>query len=85
MERGRIEGGAGRNRQRTLLVLDLLLDILDGVGRLNLEGDGLAGEGLHEDLHCWLLVCSAWLLGLWFYAFGQVPFLCGWASVGSQN
>ena len=35
----------------TLLVLNLLLDILDGVGRLDLEGDGLTGEGLHEDLH----------------------------------
>jgi len=33
------------------LVLDLGLDILDGVGGLNLKGDGLAGEGLHEDLH----------------------------------
>ena len=38
----------GRN---TLLVLDLGLDVVDGVGGLNLEGDGLAGEGLHEDLH----------------------------------
>jgi hypothetical protein len=34
-----------------LLVLDLLLDILDGVGRLNLEGDSLTREGLDEDLH----------------------------------
>jgi hypothetical protein len=34
-----------------LLVLDLGLDVVDGVGRLNLEGDSLAGEGLHEDLH----------------------------------
>ena len=31
--------------------LDLRLDVLDGVRRLHLEGDGLAGEGLHEDLH----------------------------------
>merc|ERR1712212_516838 len=35
----------------SLLVLDLGLDVLDAVGRLNLEGDGLAGEGLDEDLH----------------------------------
>merc|ERR1719209_901862 len=34
-----------------LLVLDLCLHILDGVRRLHLEGDGLAREGLHEDLH----------------------------------
>jgi len=34
-----------------LLVLDLGLDILDGVRRLNVEGDGLAGQSLDEDLH----------------------------------
>jgi len=33
------------------LVLDLGLDILDGVGWLNFEGDSLTGEGLDEDLH----------------------------------
>ena len=31
--------------------LDLRLDVLDGVRRLHLEGDGLAGQGLDEDLH----------------------------------
>jgi hypothetical protein len=48
----------------TLLVLNLALDIVDGVGRLDLEGDGLAGEGLDEDLHgcgCCVLV---WLCGI---------------------
>jgi hypothetical protein len=34
-----------------LLVLDLGLDIFDGVGRLNIEGDGLASQSLDEDLH----------------------------------
>ena len=34
-----------------LLVLDLGLHILDGVGGLHLEGDGLTRQGLHEDLH----------------------------------
>ena len=34
-----------------LLVLDLGLDIVDGVGGLDLKGDGLAREGLDEDLH----------------------------------
>ena len=34
-----------------LLILDLGLNILDGVAGLNLKGDGLAGEGLDEDLH----------------------------------
>jgi hypothetical protein len=31
--------------------LNLALDIVDGVGRLNLKGDGLTREGLDEDLH----------------------------------
>ena len=31
--------------------LDLGLDIVDGVRRLHLKGDGLAREGLHENLH----------------------------------
>jgi len=35
----------------TFLVLDLSLDVLDGVGWLDLEGDGLTGESLDEDLH----------------------------------
>src|SRR5260370_41100819 len=38
-------------RGDTLLVLDLGLDIIDGIGRLDLEGDGLAREGLDKDLH----------------------------------
>ncbi|KFV80201.1 hypothetical protein N308_07059, partial [Struthio camelus australis] len=33
------------------LVLDLGLDILNGVTGLNLQGDGLASQGLHKDLH----------------------------------
>lgn len=35
----------------TFLVLDLCLDILDGVAGLNLKGDGLPRQRLHEDLH----------------------------------
>ena len=34
-----------------LLVLDLGLDIVDGVRGLDLKGDGLAREGLDENLH----------------------------------
>jgi hypothetical protein len=33
------------------LVLDLGLDVIDGVRRFNLEGDGLPSERLHENLH----------------------------------
>merc|ERR1712151_413700 len=35
----------------TLLVLDLGLDVLNGVSWLNIEGDGLSSQGLDEDLH----------------------------------
>jgi hypothetical protein len=35
----------------TLLILNLRLDIVNRVGRLDLEGDGLAGQRLDEDLH----------------------------------
>jgi hypothetical protein len=38
-------------RWDTLLVLDLRLNVIDGIRRLNLEGDCLAGESLDEDLH----------------------------------
>jgi len=38
-------------RGDTLLVLDLGLDVVDGVRGLDLKGDGLAREGLDEDLH----------------------------------
>jgi hypothetical protein len=38
-------------RGDSLLVLNLGLHIIDGIGRLDLEGDGLAGKGLHKDLH----------------------------------
>ena len=38
-------------RGDALLVLDLGLHSVDAVGGVNLEGDGLASEGLHENLH----------------------------------
>ena len=37
--------------RNTFLVLDLGLDILDGVSWLDVQGDGLSGKGLDEDLH----------------------------------
>ena len=33
------------------LVLDLVLDVINSVRRLDLERDGLASQGLDEDLH----------------------------------
>ena len=38
----------------SLLVLDLGLDVLNAIGGLDLEGDGLPSEGLDEDLHDWV-------------------------------
>ena len=37
-------------RRNALLVLDLLLHVLDRVRRLHIKGNGLAREGLDEDL-----------------------------------
>jgi hypothetical protein len=34
-----------------LLVLDLSLHVLDGVAGFDIEGDGLSGKGLNENLH----------------------------------
>ncbi|GJN26369.1 hypothetical protein PR202_gb14295 [Eleusine coracana subsp. coracana] len=38
-------------RRDALLVLNLSLHIVDRVRGLDLQGDGLASEGLHKDLH----------------------------------
>jgi len=38
-------------RWDALLVLDLRLDIINSVARLDLQGDGLSGERLYKDLH----------------------------------
>merc|ERR1712224_472993 len=38
-------------RWDSFLVLDFRLDIAHRVRSLNVQGDGLAGESLHEDLH----------------------------------
>jgi hypothetical protein len=43
-------------RGDSLLVLDLGLDVVDGVGGLNLEGDGLAGDWRRV-----LAGCAGWM------------------------
>jgi len=43
--------GGRRRGNVPLLILDLGLHIIDGVGRLHLEGDSLSSESLYEDLH----------------------------------
>jgi len=42
--------------RNSFLVLDLCLDVLDGVARLNLQGYSFTGEGFDEDLHPSLLM-----------------------------
>ena len=43
--------GSTKGLHSPFLILDLGLDIVDGVRRLHLKGDGLAREGLYENLH----------------------------------
>lgn len=50
-------------RRDALLILDLRLDIVDGVGRFDLEGDGLAGEGFDEALRGWVSSRTGWGTG----------------------
>ena len=38
-------------RRNAFLVLNLGLDVVDGVRWLDIKSDGLASKGLHEDLH----------------------------------
>ncbi len=38
-------------RGDSFLVLDLGLDVVDGVGAFDLQGDSLSGESFHKDLH----------------------------------
>merc|ERR1712122_263236 len=38
-------------RRDSFFVLDFGLHVLDGVRRLDLKGDGFAGQGLDKDLH----------------------------------
>ena len=59
-------------RGDTLLVLDLLFHGLDGIRRLDFEGDGLPSEGLHEDLHsscCLLLLGKVVVVGRKVFGF----------------
>jgi hypothetical protein len=44
-----------------LLVLDLRLDIVDGVRGLDLEGDGLARQGLHETVGGFVSILSSFV------------------------
>merc|ERR1711931_133864 len=37
--------------RNAFLILDLCLDVLNGITRLHLQSDGLASQGLDKDLH----------------------------------
>jgi len=57
-----------------LLVLDFTLDDVDGVGRLDLEGDRLAGERLDEYLHgCAVFVLNSGVCTLSFQCITSMP------------
>ena len=62
-------------RRDALLVLDLRLDVLNRVRRLNLKRDGLARQRLHKDLHGVGLV----LVGL--FAAGEKEKKRGWLGL----
>ena len=38
-------------RWNPFLILNLGLDVVDGVGTLDLQSNGLAGQSFHKDLH----------------------------------
>ena len=38
-------------RRNSFFILDLLLDVLDGVARLDVKGDGFSSESFNKDLH----------------------------------
>ena len=37
--------------RNTFLILDLLFDVIDGVGRFDIQSDRLSSEGFYKDLH----------------------------------
>ena len=55
-----------------LLVLDLGLDVVNGVGGLDVEGDGLAREGLDENLHGSNVVGRAKIIEIYVGKFREV-------------
>ena len=59
-----------------LLILDLGLDIVNGIGGLHLEGDGLSCEGLYEDLHDDVYERVRWMMK------GEKKERCGICSLG---
>ena len=67
------------------LVLNLGLDIVNGIGRLDLKGDGLAREGLDEAVFSYpvsilLLVLSRFLLAAWWRA-DDAKFACSCSRI----
>ena len=55
----------------TFLVLDFSLDVLDGVGGLDLEGDGLTSQSLHKNLHFCVLLLQAILISKYNVSFSD--------------
>ena len=68
-------------RWDTFLVLDLGLDILDGISWLNIEGDGLSGKGLNKDLH----LTKSFLNLLIIVFLWKVPYIISKLGKGTNN
>ena len=62
-------------RWDALLVLDLLLDVLDAVSRLNIQRNRLARKSLHENLHFVYTVWYTGSLGPVAIQFFQFPYI----------
>ena len=65
-------------RWNALLILDLRLDIVDGVGGLDLKGDGLARKGLDEAVGALLVQISFHVVGFGLSRsrFARVSYIC---------
>lgn len=51
-------------RRNTLLILDLGLDVVDGIARLDVEGNGLTREGFDEAVQTVSIVCILCVVGM---------------------
>ena len=63
-----------------LLILDLSFHIIDAVGCLNIQGDGLAREGLDEDLHPCASRCGGLAAGVTPRRRAALGLRAGWGA-----
>ena len=61
-------------RRNSFLVLDLGLHVVDGIGRLDIESDGLTGQSLDKDLH---VRCLFWFFKIMIVLSSVAPIFDG--------